>query len=156
MSQRLASEMAQGDANPAPKKRSKDESTAAGKAADADADEDKKGPTPEATAAALAYVKLWDTDRSAWKFNKVRQNFLLKWALDPEVVGKGDFPTVVKYFTPLQGGAKALLEQALAKELATPIPDPAADADPKEILRVRILRVRAKRARKLQRLFRGA
>ncbi|KAF8901683.1 hypothetical protein CPB84DRAFT_1777190 [Gymnopilus junonius] len=46
-----------------------------------------------------------------WKFNKARQNWLVRNIWSPEAISDTYFPLVVKYLSPVQGGPRERLTQ---------------------------------------------
>eukprot|EP00730_Choanoeca_flexa_P011137 TRINITY_DN23854_c0_g1_i2.p1 TRINITY_DN23854_c0_g1~~TRINITY_DN23854_c0_g1_i2.p1 ORF type:complete len:158 (+),score=43.75 TRINITY_DN23854_c0_g1_i2:96-569(+) len=73
--------------------------------------------------AAISYLRLWATDRDNWKFQKVRQTYLLQEWQNPYLVVKNDFKMLVKYLDGLKGIARATtLSQARKYLAATSLP----------------------------------
>eukprot|EP00741_Cyanophora_paradoxa_P006346 tig00000980_g6151.t1 len=75
----------------------------------------KKNNPGKARELALEYLDAWSSSRSEnvspWKFQKVRQAWLIKHLFESRVP-KNDFPTLLEYLKPLQGCA---LEELLAR-----------------------------------------
>ena len=64
---------------------------------------------------ALRYLRLWKEDRDSWKFQKIRQSFLLKYTFNPFRLPKPDFKNFLEYIVALKGAARdRLLEEARA------------------------------------------
>ena len=64
---------------------------------------------------ALRYLRLWKEDRDSWKFQKIRQSFLLKYTFNPFRLPKPDFKIFLEYIVALKGAARdRLLEEARA------------------------------------------
>ena len=63
--------------------------------------------------AAAEYLRVWDTDRAAWKFKKNRQTWLLKNMWHPGMVRGPSFVVLLRYLEGLKGAARQkTLEQA--------------------------------------------
>ena len=56
--------------------------------------------------AALFYLRTWDGDRSQWKFQKVRQNYLIDHGLNPLLIDEDAFVILLRYFEALQGTSR--------------------------------------------------
>ncbi|XP_055349554.1 uncharacterized protein C7orf50 homolog [Paramacrobiotus metropolitanus] len=73
---------------------------------------------------ALQYLRSWKNDRSSWKFQKVRQIWLLRNWKNSELLPDDDFTIFLEYIAPLQGGnrnktaeeAKAVVDEHEATE----------------------------------------
>ncbi|RKP15475.1 hypothetical protein BJ684DRAFT_14299 [Piptocephalis cylindrospora] len=66
----------------------------------------------QAQTSALAYLTQWSKEREAWKFQKVKQSWLLKHVFDADQVDRSAFRQLVKYLSGVQGAARdRLLEQ---------------------------------------------
>eukprot|EP00045_Choanoeca_perplexa_P000961 m.17098 g.17098 ORF g.17098 m.17098 type:complete len:203 (+) comp10648_c0_seq1:120-728(+) len=57
--------------------------------------------------AAIEYLHQWGEDRANWKFQKVRQTYLLQEWHNPYLVVKADFKLLLQYLQGLQGVARA-------------------------------------------------
>ncbi|XP_047357737.1 uncharacterized protein LOC124952234 [Vespa velutina] len=66
----------------------------------------------EATQKALTYVRKWKYSRSEWKFEKIRQIWLMDNLLDDTLIPDEVFPIVLEYFEGCKGMAR---EQLLKK-----------------------------------------
>ena len=55
---------------------------------------------------AISYLQLWDCERSHWKFEKLKQVFLLKHALDPQVISDSHFELLLRYVASIRGHAR--------------------------------------------------
>eukprot|EP00698_Gefionella_okellyi_P010278 TRINITY_DN2657_c0_g1_i1.p1 TRINITY_DN2657_c0_g1~~TRINITY_DN2657_c0_g1_i1.p1 ORF type:complete len:235 (+),score=47.11 TRINITY_DN2657_c0_g1_i1:130-834(+) len=55
--------------------------------------------------AALQYLQLWDSNRESWRFQKVRQVFLLKHMYDRQFLDKLHFQIMLRYVQSLSGRA---------------------------------------------------
>ena len=63
--------------------------------------------------AALAYLRQFYNAREHWKFQKLRQVFLLRYIYDADVIGKEEFEMLLSYLEGLEGRARAnVLEEA--------------------------------------------
>lgn len=68
-------------------------------------------PSPsglEAKQLALDYLRQWATAREAWKFQKVRQVFLIEHVYDKDLLPKKDFATFCDYIQELKGAARTV------------------------------------------------
>ncbi|XP_015187156.1 PREDICTED: uncharacterized protein C7orf50 homolog [Polistes dominula] len=74
--------------------------------------EKRQATKAEATQKALTYVKKWKYSRSEWKFEKIRQIWLMDNLLDDTLIPDEVFPTVLEYFEGCKGMAR---EQLLKK-----------------------------------------
>ncbi|PPQ95481.1 hypothetical protein CVT26_008509 [Gymnopilus dilepis] len=72
---------------------------------------------PEQARRALEYAFLQMNKPEKWKFNKARQNWLLRNVWNPEMVSDTYFPLVVKYFSLVQGGTRERLTQTCGSYL---------------------------------------
>uniref|UniRef100_A0A1A7YD18 Chromosome 7 open reading frame 50 n=1 Tax=Iconisemion striatum TaxID=60296 RepID=A0A1A7YD18_9TELE len=61
---------------------------------------------PSASKQALDYLTCWAENRSAWKFQKSRQTWLLQHMFDSEKVSDEKFPVLLQYLEGLCGGSK--------------------------------------------------
>ncbi|XP_059892941.1 uncharacterized protein C7orf50 homolog isoform X2 [Gadus macrocephalus] len=69
---------------------------------------------------ALDYLTCWNENRAAWKFQKLRQTWLLQHIHDSEEVPDESFPVLLLYIEGLRGAARDLTVQkaeALVKSL---------------------------------------
>ncbi|CAL8264158.1 unnamed protein product [Arctogadus glacialis] len=76
---------------------------------------------------ALDYLTCWNEDRAAWKFQKLRQTWLLQQIYDAEKVPDESFPMLLLYIEALRGSARDLTVQkaeALVKSLGAGPWDP--------------------------------
>ncbi|XP_075930346.1 protein cholesin [Petromyzon marinus] len=62
--------------------------------------------TPSAAELSLEYLKSWATDKEQWKFQKLRQTWLLQHMYDAEKVPDSYFRILLKYLAGLKGQAK--------------------------------------------------
>ncbi|KAJ3608351.1 hypothetical protein NHX12_025399 [Muraenolepis orangiensis] len=62
--------------------------------------------TPQAGQNALDYLTCWNDNRTAWKFQKVRQTWLLQQMFDSEKISDEIFPALLSYIEGLRGAAK--------------------------------------------------
>eukprot|EP00736_Rhodelphis_marinus_P012347 Rmarinus@m.3616 len=95
---------------------------------------------------ALEYLEQWDKDRKNWKFQKVRQTWLLQHMFNPDSIHKTHFPVLLRYINGLQGVAReATLTRAseVVKEVE----------DKEEESRSKADRKKLKRAHKILALF---
>ncbi|XP_015595587.1 uncharacterized protein C7orf50 homolog [Cephus cinctus] len=58
---------------------------------------------------ALSYVSKWKHAKSEWKFEKIRQIWLIDHLLDKNLIPDAIFPTVLEYFEGCKGMARELL-----------------------------------------------
>ncbi|XP_070401669.1 uncharacterized protein C7orf50 homolog isoform X1 [Nothobranchius furzeri] len=61
---------------------------------------------PSASKQAQDYLTCWAENRSAWKFQKIRQTWLLQHMFDSEKVSDEKFPVLLQYLEGLCGGSK--------------------------------------------------
>ncbi len=88
-----------------------------------------QAPLPDVRSLALDYLRLWASSRGlapapetgddaaapVWKFQKVRQLYLLNNCMNEDLIGKSDFKLFLAYIGDLSGGARLdLLSQAEA------------------------------------------
>lgn len=64
---------------------------------------------------AIAYLKLWKKNRDEWKFQKVRQVWLLSNMLDSEMIKEKHFKTLLLYLDGLKGKAREATSLAAQK-----------------------------------------
>ena len=89
------------------KKRSKSNDAAAAAAAAA------VDPGDFAKTEAVEYLRLWDVDRSSWKFKKNRQVWLLQNMFHPSSVSRDTFKILLRYLEGMKGTARmTTLKQA--------------------------------------------
>lgn len=62
--------------------------------------------TPSAAELSLEYLTSWATDKEQWKFQKLRQTWLLQHMYDAEKVPDSYFKILLKYLAGLKGQAK--------------------------------------------------
>lgn len=74
--------------------------------------EKKEAVKLEATQKALAYISKWKHSRDQWKFEKLRQVWLLENLLDDSAIPDDIFPVVLEYFE----GCKGMARQQLLKK----------------------------------------
>lgn len=60
---------------------------------------------------ALDYLRLWENDRSNWRFQKIRQVWLLQNMYNSKKVPDKEFDILLKYLEKLEGKAKVLTVQ---------------------------------------------
>jgi hypothetical protein len=63
---------------------------------------------PEKGTHCLEYIRQWKESPSTWKFQKLKQAWILKHMWNEEKVPKDDFDIVKKYIKKLTGGAKTV------------------------------------------------
>ena len=62
---------------------------------------------------AVEYLRLWDVDRSSWKFKKNRQVWLLQNMFHPSSVSRDTFKILLRYLEGMKGAARmTTLKQA--------------------------------------------
>lgn len=66
---------------------------------------------------ALSYVSKWKYSRSEWKFEKIRQIWLIDHILDEKAISDTIFPIVLEYF----GGCKGMAREMLHRKGMTDI-----------------------------------
>ncbi|XP_043957607.1 uncharacterized protein C7orf50 homolog [Gambusia affinis] len=72
-------------------------------------------PRPSASKQALDYLTCWAESRSAWKFQKIRQTWLLQHMYDSEKVPDDTFVVLLQYLEGMFGRAKeTTVQKALA------------------------------------------
>ncbi|KAF9485424.1 hypothetical protein BDN70DRAFT_796153 [Pholiota conissans] len=69
---------------------------------------------------ALEYAFLQMNRPSKWKFNKARQNWLIRNIWNPEAVSDIYFPFVLKYLTNVQGGSRNKLKETCQTYMKLP------------------------------------
>ncbi|CAL1701665.1 unnamed protein product [Somion occarium] len=79
--------------------------------------EDDESLTDQARKA-LSYVYIYSTNRSAWKFNKARQNWLIRNVWSSELVPDKYVPLVNKYLQSVQGGVRENLIKSCREAIA--------------------------------------
>lgn len=96
---------------------------------------------PSETPAYIDYLEQFHTDKSNWKFNKAKQNDVLKHALDINLIPPQHTEALVSYLSGLQGvaAAKRLFDSAaeVLKEIAVEL-DPSVDYDGMESYQARL------------------
>uniref|UniRef100_A0A8B8CLS0 Uncharacterized protein C7orf50 homolog n=1 Tax=Crassostrea virginica TaxID=6565 RepID=A0A8B8CLS0_CRAVI len=63
-------------------------------------------PEQKADKLASEYLKQWSSDRKSWKFQKVRQVWLLKHMYNSEQVNSDDFEILLQYLDGLKGKSR--------------------------------------------------
>ncbi|XP_066596380.1 uncharacterized protein C7orf50 homolog [Prorops nasuta] len=63
----------------------------------------------EAKSKAISYVLKWKHSKSEWKFEKIRQIWLIDHLLDETAIPEEHFPIVLEYFEGCKGIARELL-----------------------------------------------
>jgi hypothetical protein len=72
-------------------------------------------PGDVAKVEAVEYLRLWEEDRSNWKFKKHRQVWLLQNMFHPSSVGRDSFKILLRYLEGMKGAARqTTLKQAQA------------------------------------------
>ncbi|CAL1526314.1 unnamed protein product [Lymnaea stagnalis] len=71
----------------------------------------------------LDYLRLWSSNRKAWKFNKMFQVNLLHIMYDKSLVSEEDFEVVLQYLEGLRGKAKDKTREEAEKVLKDEKPD---------------------------------
>ncbi|KAF8974628.1 hypothetical protein BDZ97DRAFT_1911792 [Flammula alnicola] len=71
---------------------------------------------------ALEYVFTQMNRPSKWKFNKARQNWLIRNIWTPEAISDTYFPLVLKYLTTVQGGSREKLKESCQTHLNVQVP----------------------------------
>ncbi|KAM3916492.1 protein cholesin [Leptodactylus fuscus] len=80
------------------------------------AGETKEEPTkPRAGELALEYLKRWSKKHPEWKFQKLRQTWLLMNMYDPEKIPNKHFKRLLKYLQGLKGSARETTIQQAEK-----------------------------------------
>ncbi|KAI8615946.1 hypothetical protein BC830DRAFT_1120037 [Chytriomyces sp. MP71] len=92
---------------------------------------------PSAKNQASAYLREWDSDRLAWKFQKARQLWILRHILDTDNISPNDFSIAVRYCKELpEGTARQMTlekaQQAIAEGLYKETVDKDAKGDGEE------------------------
>ncbi|GFU33561.1 uncharacterized protein NPIL_226011 [Nephila pilipes] len=62
-----------------------------------------------AQAAAINYLRLWNSSRESWSFKKKQQYWLLNNAFDTDCISDSDFEILLNYIMELKGLAKSRL-----------------------------------------------
>ncbi|KAI4807873.1 hypothetical protein KUCAC02_027648 [Chaenocephalus aceratus] len=72
-------------------------------------------PGPTGPQQALVYLTCWSENRAEWKFQKIRQTWLLQHMFNSEQVADEKFSVLLEYLEGLQGAAKdTTVKKALA------------------------------------------
>nr|XP_057917947.1 uncharacterized protein C7orf50 homolog isoform X2 [Doryrhamphus excisus] len=66
----------------------------------------KPSPGPSAAKQALDYLTCWADNRADWRFQKIRQTWLLQHMFDSEQVPDDKFSVLLQYIEGLRGGAR--------------------------------------------------
>lgn len=62
---------------------------------------------------ALEYLRIWNTARDSWKFNKNHQNLLIKYLYDSDAIPSADINAFYTYIRDIKGASRQrLIEQA--------------------------------------------
>eukprot|EP01134_Creolimax_fragrantissima_P006904 CFRG6904T1 len=69
-------------------------------------------------AAALAFLDTWKNDKDNWKYQKVRNTYILKNMYDPYKIPKESFKIVLEYLDGLKGKARQITQEAAEAELS--------------------------------------
>ncbi|XP_034940150.1 uncharacterized protein C7orf50 homolog [Chelonus insularis] len=69
----------------------------------------KEASKQDAMNKALNYISMWKHSRSQWKFEKIKQIWLMDNLLDDKAVPNSIFPTVLEYFEGCKGMARETL-----------------------------------------------
>jgi len=103
-----------------------------GKKKDAEGAEDESVHETKGMNKALAYLKLWKTDKPNWKFEKCRQIWLIHNAYDHKRISEENFPDLLEYMQSIKGGMKTGLLEAAKAILAKAEPDQQEEKDDKD------------------------
>ncbi|XP_042559077.1 uncharacterized protein C7orf50 homolog [Clupea harengus] len=68
--------------------------------------EEKKEDQSKATEKALEYLSCWSERKSEWKFQKIRQTWLLQHMYDAEKVSDASFSITMSYLENMRGTAR--------------------------------------------------
>ncbi|KNC79127.1 hypothetical protein SARC_08468 [Sphaeroforma arctica JP610] len=98
------------------KAHSENKSESSGAATDNAPKDAEEAVTPNA--AALEFLNKWHTDRENWKFQKVRNTYILKNMYDPYKIPKASFKIVLEYLDGLKGNARTKTQQDAEAELS--------------------------------------
>ncbi|XP_046993573.1 uncharacterized protein C7orf50 [Schistocerca americana] len=60
---------------------------------------------------ALTYLKQWHRDRGNWKFEKLKQIWLIQNMLDASKIPDKKFKIFLQYIVPIKGSARRLVEE---------------------------------------------
>lgn len=89
--------------------------------------------SPLLLSTALAYLRQWAKEREAWKFQKVKQTWLIKHAFHPDQLDRSAFRHLVHYLSGIQGAARDRLLEQCRSIKAQPRPEtPSVDSPTKE------------------------
>jgi hypothetical protein len=116
----------------------------------------------QANALALAYLDQWKNDNTSWKFQKVRQTYLLQNIYDANVIPGKSFKILLKYMQQLQGNSKIATlteaQQILKNAEDNPIPESGAEQDEETLTAEQKadLEVKKQSRRKLERAMKVA
>ncbi|XP_069701161.1 protein cholesin [Periplaneta americana] len=67
----------------------------------------------------LSYLKKWHEDRQNWKFEKLRQIWLLQNMFEAEKIPDSDFDVLVNYISSIRGQAKQTVTEKAMKVIKT-------------------------------------
>ncbi|TEB35370.1 hypothetical protein FA13DRAFT_1337469 [Coprinellus micaceus] len=82
---------------------------------------------------ALDYAFLQFNKPSEWKFNKAKQNWLIRNVWSSEAIPDNYLRLATKYLTQVQGGSRDKLQETCKAAIAEPLPSPApANDEPKD------------------------
>jgi hypothetical protein len=62
---------------------------------------------------ALEFLQKWKQNRSEWKFEKLKQSWLLHNCLDPQVLPDASFPLLLEYMASVKGQARTVTEREM-------------------------------------------
>ncbi|KAL4095958.1 hypothetical protein PRIC1_009325 [Phytophthora ramorum] len=127
-----------------------------------DAEEVKEGGgksdrSPEMIQQAKYYLEQWQKrdepkadDELPWKFKKIKQQWILKWMYEADVVPKAMFSVVLEYLNGIQGAARKRVMESAQGVIDIGVPakeeEEAAAEEKEKMLSIKLARRRYKRA----------
>ncbi|KAE9043934.1 hypothetical protein PR003_g3233 [Phytophthora rubi] len=134
-----------------------------------DADEVKEGGgksdrSPEMIQQAKYYLEQWQKrdepkadDELPWKFKKMKQQWILQWMYEADVVPKAMFAIVLEYLNGIQGAARTrvmeLAQEIIDAGVPTKEEEEAAAEEKEKMLSIKLARRRYKRALQMAELL---
>ncbi|KAK3588528.1 hypothetical protein CHS0354_014239 [Potamilus streckersoni] len=85
---------------------------------------------------ALDYLRQWQSDEESWKFQKVRQVWLLHNVYNKDKIGEEDFDILLRYLEPLRGRAREKTLSEAEEIMKSVESQEEADMDEEKLLKV--------------------
>ncbi|KAG6610127.1 uncharacterized protein IUM83_00520 [Phytophthora cinnamomi] len=126
-----------------------------------DAEEEEGGGksdrSPEMIQQAKYYLEQWQKrdepkadDELPWKFKKIKQQWILQWMYEADVVPKAMFAIVLEYLNGIQGAARTRVMESAQEIIDAGVPakdeEEAAAEEKEKMLSIKLARRRYKRA----------